>query len=216
MNAIPRSKPLIAALLFLPALLLAGWFVYEQAPIWFSGTPAWLDPKHPEAVPGACGALSALRVYRGRFVSETAALDAGAARERANRVAAEYYALPDGDYALDQGPALVRANFPQAGERLAWLALADLDAGDEARFGKVAIMFLDAENGDLLALHTGMSASDPQAACGGGPVSRRALLRQYLPLLLALGYVIVIAAGGLAARWWRKRRDQIRRTAWPA
>lgn len=200
------SRLIFLALAFVPALLLASWFVYERAPVWFSATPAWLNPSGESAIPGACEALNALKVYRGRFVAESAALDADTARARANTAIAEHYALPAGGTAHTRHAALVRATFPDGGERLVWLALADLAPGAEGRLDKAAVVFVDAQTGDLLALHTAMSASDPRVACGGGPVSRRALLREYLPLLLALGWLGLAAFGWILIRLRRRRR----------
>lgn len=201
-----RSRLIFLALALVPALLLAGWFVYERAPVWFAATPAWLNPSGDSAIPGACEALDALRVYRGRFVSESATLDVDSARAQANATIAQHYALPAGSTVAPQHIALVRATFPDGGERLAWLALADLAPGDDGRLDQVAIVFIDAQTGDLLALHTAMSASDPRVACGGGPVSQRALLREYLPLLLALGWLGLAAFGWILMRLRRRWR----------
>ena len=182
-------------LLCLPALVLLGWFIAEQSPNWFPSEPRWLQVTSDQAIPGACEAMASLRAFGGRFSPDTnVALSAEVARATADEVVAQTYDLPAGRYTRE-APALVRATFPDVGERLAWLNVAALDTGSDARLGKASIVYLDAETGETLSLITAVSVTDARTACGGPPVSRRVLVRQYLPLLALVGYGLIALAG---------------------
>lgn len=201
-----QRRLLLSLILSLPALLLAGWFLYEQLPVLFPAAPVWLRPDHPDAVPGACEAVASLRAFNGTFENARTGIDAEGARLAADFVIAQTYDLPPGRYTAEQATALVRARFPDAGERLAWLNVAPLDTG-ESRLGKAAIVYIDAQTGEPLALITAPAVTDARTACGGPPVSRRVLLRQYLPLLLLAGYVGIIGimtAVALLRRRWKR------------
>jgi hypothetical protein len=202
-----NRRSLTFILLSLPALVLLGWFIVEQSPIWFPAEPRWLQVTSGEAVPGACEALASLRAFGGRFSPDTnAAVSANDARTAADEVVAQTYNLPAGRYTRE-APALVRATFRDVGERLAWLNVANLDSGSDARLGKASIVYIDAATGEALSLITAVSVTDARTACGRPPISRRVLVRQYLPLLVLVGYVLIVLAGYSVVQL---RRRQIR------
>jgi hypothetical protein len=202
------NRILRAIVLLIPIVALAGWFAYEQYPAWTRNRPDWLQPRHPTVVPGACAADASVMAYGGRYVSGGATVSAGESRQLTDELVAQQHDLPAESYALENASTLVQANFPEMGERLAWLNIALIEpAGDTVtgtEFGTVAIVYLDAATGDPLAYVVDVSARDPLTACGGGPVSRRELLRQYLPLALAVGYVGLVGLIGVG--WWLLRR----------
>lgn len=191
--------------MLLPVLLLMGWFAYEQSPAWFNPAPMWLQPTHADAVLGACEALASLRSYGGAFTTAagTTEITADAARAEADAVVARQFDVPPGAYSVPAGPSLVRAAFPDSGERLAWLNVAILDHDMP---GKVVVVYTDANTNEPLAVVAGVTATAPLESCGGGTVSRRALVRQYLPLIALAGYGGLIAAGMLARGLMRRRR----------
>ena len=195
-------------LLTLPLVVLLGWFVTEQSPSWFSAVPAWLRPTSTTPATGACEALASVNAYGGEFIryATPTALTADDAVTRTREAVQANYGFTLEDDTSVSPPVLVRGTFPASGERLAWLVIAVLPKEPDARFDRVAVVFIDAETGDLRALDTAVSVTDARAACGGGPVSRRALVRQYLPLLLAAAYVALVTFGVLLRRWWLRRR----------
>lgn len=168
--------------------------------------PGWLRPTSAEPAPGACEALGVVAGYQGEFINffqQTAIT-----REDAPAVAlahAQSTVDVDGEIAVTPHAALVRATFPQAGERLAWLVLATLPR-DGARFERVASVFIDADTGDLLALSLANTVADSAAGCGSMPLTRRELVRQYLPVLIAVAYSGFIVLGITLARWWKRIR----------
>ena len=195
-------------LLSLPLVVLLGWFVTEQSPTWFSAVPAWLRPTGANPVTGACEALASVDAYGGEFIRYVTptTLTADDALARTREVVQSSYDLTLADDAGLSTPALVRGTFPGSGQQLAWLVVAVLPKDADARFDRVAVVFIDAETGDLRALDTAVSVTDAATACGSGPVSRRALVRQYLPLLIAAAYVALVTFVVLLRRWWMRRR----------
>jgi hypothetical protein len=192
--------------LALPLVLLLGWFVTEQAPRWLPTVPGWLRPASGEAATGACEALAAVEAYDGSFINffQQSALHMDDARARARQHAEAAYGVTLPDDASLSPATRVTATFPGVGERLVWLAIATLPKAPDDRFDHVGVLFVDAETGDLLALNTATSVVDAATACGGGPVGRRALVRQYLPLLLAGAYVGVVGVGLLGWRLFKR------------
>jgi hypothetical protein len=96
---------LIVVVLMLPALVLGGWLIAEQLPIWNAPQPGWL----PEGAPGVCEAVASLRVFNASRVNDSAAITRLEARKRADRLTQHQYdldALPT--YAE---PMLVRGDF---------------------------------------------------------------------------------------------------------
>jgi hypothetical protein len=202
------------ALLALPILVLAGWFISEGLPRWMPPTPPWLTATNPAAVPASCDAVASLNAYHASFTNDTAGVTISAeeSRNRTDELVAAQYGLPDGHYAVEQGPALVRGTFPNVGERLAWLNVALLENNVEARLGKAAVVYVDAETGEPLAILTAAAVENPMTACGPAPMSRRDLLRRYLPLLLMGGYLALVMAGvGIRYIVGRRRLTQRRR-----
>lgn len=191
----------------LPLVVLLGWFVTEQSPRWLSNVPGWLRPTATDAAVGACEALASVNAYRGQyinFVQPTTVLP-----DEAQRLARGYteatYSVTLADASSLSAPTLVRATFPGVGERVAWMVIATLPRAADARFDRVGIVFVDAERGELLALDSAVSVVDAASACGGGPIGRRALVRQYLPVLLAVGYAGLVAFGWVVQWAWRRR-----------
>lgn len=181
-----RRLLLIIVGLILPALLLGGWLFYEQWPLWTAAHPGWL----PEGAPGACAAVASLRAFNAERASEGAAVTPLEARQLAGRLTEAHYDLDAPPVYAD--PVLVRADFPNAGRRLAWLYTAALPG--ESVPPKAAVVYLDAENGGALALITGVQGGE---TC---TLDLRALLRRAMrttPALALAGYVGLVAVGGI-------------------
>ncbi len=196
----------LAVLLFLPALTLIGWYIYEQLPTW--QIPAWIQPGAGDAARGSCAALATMRTYGATFAGDSTAISAADARARAEALVSAQTDLPPGQYVDPRGPALVRAVFPGVGPTLAWLNVAALDdprTDAAARLGKDAVIYLDAQTGDPLAFVVAAGVDDPLIACGGGPVSRRELARKYAPLIALAGYIGLVTVGLLVASRLRRR-----------
>lgn len=167
--------------------------------------PGWLRPLSAEPTVGACEALAAVDGYQGEFINffqQTNILVADAPTYARDHVAAMFDV--DGD--IHVSPATkVRGTFPGVGERLAWMAVATLPP-DDARFQRVAIVFFDADSGDLLAMPVANAVSDGPLTCGPAPQTRRELVRQYLPVLLAVAYSGFVALGVTLRRLWLRFR----------
>lgn len=184
---------LVIAALLLPALLLGGWLIWEQWPIWNAPQPNWL----PEGAPGVCAAVASLRVLNAERAGDQAEVTPLEARKLADRLTQHLYDL-DAPPAYAE-PVLVRADFPNVGRRLVWLYTAALP-GERA-----AVIYLDAETGGALSVITGGAAP---AACTLDP---RALLHRAVrttPALALAGYGGLVVAGGVlmvGLRWVRRR-----------
>jgi hypothetical protein len=122
---------LVIAALMLPALLLGGWLIWEQWPIWNAPQPNWL----PEGAPGVCAAVASLRVLNAERAGDQAEVTPLEARKLADRLTQHLYDL-DAPPAYAE-PVLVRADFPNVGRRLAWLYTAALP-GERALYARSA------------------------------------------------------------------------------
>lgn len=198
------SKWVIMLLVAAPALGLVGWFVYEQYPVW--SRPRW-----GAVNPGACAATASLEIYNAGwqpFAQPTITRDAG--RAIAGDLITQQYGLPARQLSADES-LLVAATFPDSGERLAWVYLGLLGEGDESTPGKAAVVYIDADSGEPLTLITAGAAADPRTACEMAALSRRALVRTYLPLVIAAGYAfkVGIIVSLLALRRRIKQRAAI-------
>ncbi len=199
----------LVVLLLLPALALIGWYVVEQLPAW--QIPAWIQPSNPDAARGSCAALATMRTYGATFASDSTVLSAADSRAKADALVSQQTDRPPGSYADTRGPALVRATFPDVGQRLAWLNVAALDdpkTDPNARLGKAAVIYLDAQTGDPLAFVVAAGVDDPLVACGGGPVSRRELIRKYAPLIALAVYAVLAALGLFLALFLYRQRSE--------
>lgn len=189
-----RRLSLKTILIGLPALALAGWFVFGLWTAWTSPNPLWLTLSDEAQAIGACEAVESLRAYRAeRIVAADAGwLSAAEARKRAERALSRH--IPALSPAIG-GTALVRITPPDGAPRPAWLALAALefDSSDKA-----ALVYVDAETGDPLTLIAGLNVGDPAEVCGYDPNGAR--LRLWLPLALLSGYLLVVGGAVLLRR----------------
>ena len=125
-------------LLSLPIVVLLGWFVTERAPAWFPTVPGWLRPTSANPALGACEALAAVDAYGGEFINfaePTTLMPQDATARAREHVQATIDVGPDAAISLSR-PTLVRATFPDAGERLAWLIIATLPKDAGARYDR--------------------------------------------------------------------------------
>lgn len=171
----PRLRRVFAAsLIVLPALILLGWLIAAQFPIWTAPQPDWFAPD----TPGVCAAVAALQTYNAVRAGDTPAVSSAEAVKRAAAVVERHYRQTA---AAVSNPLLVRARFPD-GERLAWLLTAQLERG-------AAVTYIDAQTGEPLALITALS---PANDCILNV--RRALIDAVKspPFLLLAGYIVLL------------------------
>lgn len=189
-----RRLSLKMILIGLPALVLAGWFVFGLWTAWTSPNPLWLTLKDEAHAIGACEAVESLRAYRAdRIVAAGDGwLSAAEARKLAERALSRH--VPDFGAAI-AGTALVRITPPDGAPRPAWLALAALELEPS---DKAALVYVDAETGDPLTLIAGLNVGDPAGVCSYDPNGAR--LRLWLPLALLVGYLLVMSGAGLLRR----------------
>ena len=172
----PRLRRLAAAsLISVPALILLGWLIAAQLPIWTAPQPDWFAPD----THGVCAAVAALRTYNAARANDTPPVASVEAVRRADALFEQHYqqtATGLGD------PLLVRARFPNA-ERLAWLFTAGLSEDG------AAVTYIDAQTGEPLALITALS---PANECALN--IRRALIDAVKspPFLLLVGYIALL------------------------
>ncbi|MDX2137720.1 MAG: hypothetical protein SF123_06460 [Chloroflexota bacterium] len=193
-------------IVWIPIILLVGWFLVEQLPLWFAPQPPWTRYPDLVALPGGCEAANALRLYgAARGADETTALTADDAQTTTVALIEQQY--PDERFTFALPPELVRGSFGDTA--LAWFGIA-MFARDDTTAPAGAIVFLDAQSGAPLSVITvlGAGIEGADGVCGAfapRPQGLRAALRPYLPLLALAGYVgIVGMAAGIV--WWRNKK----------
>ncbi len=184
---------LIALLIAAPALALIVWLVAAQLPRWTAPQPGWFAAN----TPGVCAAVASLRLYQG-VRADASGSSSDAARAAASKIAADYY---DASAQAVSNPLAVQAALPGHNRQTVYLVTIGLSDS------KAAVIYLDAANGNPLALIT---ANDDSAARCKFDV-RAALVAAAksppVPLLIAYGLLIIIA---FVARliWTRRGRHR--------
>lgn len=176
----------VAALL--PAVILGGWLLAEQLPLWTAPRYWWITPAD---APAACAAIGTLTTYSATRSNATPAVSAAEARSRAEKVLQWQYNLPVPPERFSD-PLLLSGTF-NGDRRLAWLITAALDVGG-------SVIYVDAATGDPLAV---IAAVTPNAAC---PFDLRGALvnmARSRAFLLFAGYSGIVI--GLLLRRFRRR-----------
>lgn len=164
-----------ASLIVLPALILLGWLIAAQLPVWTAPQPDWFAPN----TSGVCAAVASLQTYNAVRANDTPTVAAAEAVEHAAALVERHY--PESAAAVSD-PLLVRARFAD-GDRLAWLITAQIAEGG------AAVTYIDAQTGEPLALITALS---PASDCSLNV--RRALTDAVKspPFLLLAGYIVLL------------------------
>lgn len=195
------SRNAIIALLVLPILLLAGWFIAEQLPGWLAPPPPWVRYPDLVALPGGCEAALTLANAGATRTNNPAQNDATAAafddvlEAQFPQVTAEILATPQS----------VRFSDGSDG----WFSLIALprEDGQGLTRGAVVLMNRDGTLRDIIHLIGGDSTHGER--CGDfapQPQGLRAQLRPYLPLLLLVGYLLLIGISALGLRLVKRMR----------
>lgn len=176
-----RSIAVIAAVL-LPALMLGGWLLSEQVPVWTAPQAWWVTPAD---APAACAAAATLTAYRAVRSGEAPAVTPADALNRAEKALEWGYRLgAPPERASD--PLLVRGQF--GGEsRLAWMIAAQIDVGG-------SIVYIDALSGETISL---IAAAAPNAACPFDVRGALVDMARSRTFALFAGYVALVIGGAL-------------------
>jgi hypothetical protein len=212
----------IVILFSLPALVLGGWLLSEQLPVLVAPQWWWISANSPQGAPAACEAATSLRLYNGeRVLFEQPTISSDEAKAAADSFIAEQYSKAGEDgtavTSLEYGgPSLFRATL-NGERRLVWLYTARVETSHIANMpgtempGMAAIIYMDANTGESLALLSAAGAGNAPAMCPF-PVRDWAVvavrgtpflaLTGYVGLLVFLGVVVIIY------RIVRRRRTQ--------
>lgn len=194
--------------LLLPALVLLGWFIIEQLPVWTAPQPAWVRYPDVVALPGGCAAANALQTYGAqRAISDQSALTQAEATERIAALMAAQY--PDAAYNVVLPAELVGGMF--GAETLAWWSVVGFS--DTPLLPAGASVFVSAQTGEPIAVITTIGGGAPgmDGVCGNftpQPRGLRAQLRPYLPLIGLAGYVGVVVVGTAVLKVSRRMRRE--------
>ncbi len=187
----PR-RLIAASLIAIPALILLGWLIAVQLPVWTAPQPDWFAPD----TPGVCAAVASLHTYNAVRANDTPTIAGAEAVEQAAALVERHYTQ---SAAAVSSPLLVRARFAD-GERLAWLLTAQLETG-------AAVTYIDAQTGEPLALITALSPS-PAQDCALNV--RRALIDAVKspPFLLLAGYLALLVVLFIVKQIARRARTR--------
>ncbi len=182
-----RSVRVKRLLLALPPLALMVWLVIAQLPRWTAPGADWFAAD----TPGVCAAVELLALYGGTR-DAAGGIGSAAAKTDAAQVAAQYYDAPA--LALSD-PLAVQAALPGESRRALYVVTVKLSDDSPAQ---AAVIYLDAANGDPLALIT--ATDDPAADCQFDVKAALIAALKSPPPLLLVAYLVMLAALGLARR----------------
>lgn len=148
--------------LFLPAILLLGWFLVEQVQVWTAPEPRWVISVSDQEDFPSCQSAEA-------FVLET--FDVHPVEEGGKRLitaerAGDFISRILGFFPIHDEPTLAEATFPDGQRRLVWYRFDLVDTGQHDMEGQVPCLFIDALSGEPLLLVTDLVVFDPcMAGC---------------------------------------------------
>jgi hypothetical protein len=193
-------RALIALVLIVPALVLIGWLVSAQIPLWNVPQERWFSV----STPGICAAVDSLKLYDGQR-ADVGGIGRDAALADAAQVALKYYTSPPPAGAAFFLAVLgVEATLPAQQRQGYYVVVAPLSSSP---LPKAAVMYLDAQTGDVKALITAID--DESATCVFNWYPALLAAVKSPPLLLLVTYGVLVVAG-LVARWLLKRRGDHR------
>jgi len=202
----------IIVLLFLPALILGGWLLSQQLPTLLAPQWWWISANHPNGAPAACEAATSLRLYDGeRVLFEQPAISADAAKIATDSLITEQYASADGEVITPVeygGPSLFRATL-DGQRRLVWVVTAQLETSHVAGMpgtempGAAAIVYVDANTGEPLALLSAVGAGNAPAMCPFPLRDWAVVMVRSTPFLALAGYMGFLIVLGIAAIIYR-------------
>lgn len=184
----------------------------QQFPILLAPQWWWISANNPDGAPAACEAATSLSLYDGeRVLFEQPAISSDQAKAAADDWIAAQYVMVDEDEtpitSLEYGgPSLFRATL-NGERRLVWLYTARLKTSHIAGTpgmdmpGAAAIVYMDANTGEPLALLSAVGAGNAPAMCpfplrDWAVVTVRSTpflaLAGYIGLLVVLGVVTII------------------------
>jgi hypothetical protein len=215
---------LLGILFLLPAFVLAGWLFAEQFPILLSPQWWWISASSPNGAPAACEAATSLRLYQGqRLLFQQPTISAEAAKISADRLIAEHYTLDDSTPPVPLeygGPSLFSAVF-EGQRRLVWVYTARVMTSHVSALpgsempGPAAVVYLDANTGDMLALLSAVGAGNASVICPFPLRDWAVATIRFTPFVALAGYVGLLLLLGIVwivLRLLRKTRAKRQNT----
>jgi hypothetical protein len=185
------------------------------APQWW-----WISASSPDGAPAACEAATSLRLYDGeRAFLEQPTISSEDAKAAADSLITEHYASAEGETITPVeygGPSLFRATLDGT-RRLVWVVTARLESSHIAGMpgmempGAVAIVYVDANTGETLALLSAVGAGNAPAMCPFPLRDWAVVMVRSTPFLAFAGYlglVVVICVAAVIYRILRRRTPQ--------
>jgi hypothetical protein len=192
-------RALIALVVIVPALVLIGWLISAQLPRWTAPQANWFAPN----TLGVCSAVDSLKLYDASR-ADVGGIGRDAALVEAAQATAQHYTgqiAPDTGISIKVSPAVgVQATLPGDQRRGYYLVIMPLSAD---ALPKVAIVYVDAQTGDIKALITAID--DPAANCEFDVKAALLAAVKSPPLLLLVAYGVLVVVG-LVAGWLLRRR----------
>jgi hypothetical protein len=190
-----------------PIVLLLGWLIYQQIPIWTTPKPLQKVSRQGQ-VYDSCADAAEFGNYKPIEDTQVTEITTEQARIIANRVAARKYGF---FWSWNRyGPTLVQTD-PSSGQ-LAWCYVMIIDEGDWQLSGESAAIYLDAHTGEPLTLVTDFRVQNPmERGCNGVGVDTQPLWGRWVAVALLALYLSALGVIGVLI-WlcrriilWRRR-----------
>jgi hypothetical protein len=204
-------KRWLIAAISLPIVILLGWFIYQQVPIWTAPKPLQTVSRQGR-VYESCADAAEFETYEPVEGTPATEITAEQARIIANRVAARKYGF---FWSWSRyGPNLVQTD-PHS-KQLAWCYVMIIDERDWQLSGESAAIYLDAQTGQPLVLVTNFRVQNPlERGCHPVGVDTQPLWGRWVAAALLALYLSALGIIGLLIWLFRRIILWSRRTQCP-
>lgn len=183
-------------ILSLPIVLLIGWYILLQAPIWMASAPRWAYVAR-DKVYTSCQEAALLDEFNGEALTteETTGVSASQARTTARNVMMRY--LGTTAITHESAPFQAVVQNKDGTSTLVWIYTGISDAAISTPLMNGVTMYVDAQTGFPLYMISSIQIGEPQTGCEANPNLVLDQLGNYLSCGLLSLYALSLVIAGI-------------------